>query len=186
MKHCVGGAAVLTVLLAFLALVGCARHSGQPKVAEPTIEPVILFSAEGLSPKWDELTREIIPKRINRRAKTKLVAYEDIAAPKYKLVLRFVNREKEIVGSKGTGAAMAGPVTPSGPQMLGVAGSKSKIKTKTTVEAEASMRDPKGQIVWKWVGYGEDEDENNAVEQLGDKMGADLAKRGFLDLSRYR
>lgn len=183
MKHCVGGAAVLSVLLAFLALVGCARHSQQPKVAYLEIEPAILFVAEGLSPKWNELTREIIPKRVNRVANANLVSYQSITAPKYKLVLRFVNADKEITGTTSRGIGVVGPL---GSGLLGVGGSKSKVKTLTTLEAEASLIDQKGQSVWKWVGYGEDKDADDAVEQLGDKMGADLAKRGFLDISQYR
>ena len=166
--------------------------STAPRVPPPIVEDGILFVTDGLSPKWEELTHKLIPVQINKMAKaqnrisknarTELIVSESGAKPKYRLVLKFFSQDKEVTGSKSSGSAGGGAY--GGAVIVG-GSSKTKIKSQYTIEAEANLIDQSGKNVWRWAGYSEDENADDAVKQLGEKIAIDLGKRGFLDLSRY-
>lgn len=163
------GRVVIIAFTGIACLLGCAA-----KPPFQNVPPTILFVPDNLSPKWHVMTKSIVPKRINRMANSSVVASESKSATDYKLVLRFVRADKEITGSSFGGI---GSVSPIG---VGAIGGQSKNRHQFTIEAEAELIDRQGKSVWKWVGYGEDKDADEAIEEIADDIASDLAKNGFL------
>jgi len=99
--------ALLLLIILPATLAACALGTPSPYIS---IKPVIQFVPEKMSPKWNELTREIVPERINRKARAQLVGYENVTNPMYRLVLHFVSTNREVTGSSSGGGGLVGPL----------------------------------------------------------------------------
>lgn len=146
------------------------------------IDSSIVFHGVDMTPKWEELSRTLIPRQINRKAEATIVDNNPKKHRKYKLTVRFLNTTKDITGSDSRGGGVAGA---SGNIALASGRSRTKIKTITTIEAIATLAGSEGKTLWKWSGYSEDEDDDDAVEKIGDKMADELSEAGYLDAKRY-
>ncbi len=172
---------LLLLIILPVTLAACAFGTPSPYIS---IKPVIQFVPEKMSPKWNELTREIVPERINRKARAQLVGYENVANPLYRLVLHFVSTNREVTGSSSGGGGLVGPLGVGGIG-VGVGGSESKINSTYTLEAEAILFDMSNRVVCRWSGYGEDKNAGSAIKKISDKIGEELSKCGFLNPSQY-
>ena len=179
------GTRALLLLIILPATLSACSHFGTPS-PYISIKPVIQFVPEKMSPKWNELTREIVPERINRKARAQLVGYENVTNPMYRLVLFFVSTDREVMGasSRSRGGGLVGPLGAGGIG-VGVGGSESKINSMYTLEAEAILFDMNNRAVCKWSGYGEDKDAGSAIKKISDKIGEELSKCGVLNPSQY-
>lgn len=161
-----------------------ARRAAQAEkeAIEQAIDSAIVFSVAGVSPKWDELSRKIIPRRINKKARFNIVDNDPKKHPKYRLTVHYVNTAKDVTGSDSKGGAVGGGYG----GVVGVSGrSRTKIKTMTTIEAVAVLTGVDDKQLWSWSGFSEDEKDADAVEKIGDKIADELSKAGYLDGRKF-
>lgn len=112
-----------------------------------------------MSPKWNELSRKIIPRRINKKARFNIVDNDPKKHTKYRLTIRYVNAAKDVTGSDSRGSAVGG-----GFGVVGVSGrSRTKIKTTTTIEAVVVLTGVDDKQLWSWSGFSEEEKDADAV-----------------------
>lgn len=160
-----------------------ARRAAQAEreAIEKAIDSAIVFSVADMSPKWNELSRKIIPRRINKKARFNIVDNDPKKHTKYRLTIRYVNAAKDVTGSDSRGSAVGG-----GFGVVGVSGrSRTKIKTTTTIEAVVVLTGVDDKQLWSWSGFSEEEKDADAVEKIGDKIANELSKAGYLDGKKF-
>jgi len=138
-----------------------ARRAAQAEreAIEKAIDSAIVFSVADMSPKWNELSRKIIPRRINKKARFNIVDNDPKKHTKYRLTIRYVNAAKDVTGSDSRGSAVGG-----GFGVVGVSGrSRTKIKTTTTIEAVVVLTGVDDKQLWSWSGFSEEEKDADAV-----------------------
>ena len=158
-----------------------ARRAAQAEkeAIEKAIDSAIVFSVADMSPKWNELSRKIIPRCINKKARFNIVDNDPKKHTKYRLTVRYVNAAKDVTGSDSKGRAV-------GSGVFGVRErSRTKIKTMTTIEAVAVLTGVDDKQLWSWSGFSEGEKDADAVEKIGDKIAGELSKAGYLDGKKF-
>lgn len=157
------------IFMSMMTLAGC---SSRPPFlnSEPTIQLVI----ENASPRWDELTRTYMPRRINKRVNANVVSHQPVPSPVYTLTLSFYGSDREVTGSKSSGIAAGGGIIVGGSL-------KSKVLSKTTIEATSTLTDRSGKIIWSWVGFAEHKTAGHAVEALADKIAKELVRHRLIE-----